>query len=298
MDRIDCLAAFVNVFESGSFSAAARRLGTSQPTVSKRIAFLEAELGASLFLRSTRRLNPTVEAEHVYKNARDILDTFEEARAFSRNASPQPTGTLAVGIPSSLGRNQLIPLAAEFRRLYRDVALDFRFSERQVNLVEEGLELALRIGDLKDSALRARSLGRIPRFAVASPAYLREHPAPQTPDDLTVHFCIGYSRFGDPTNWVFEGKTGRYVSPINCVLKLDDADAMQAAVLEGLGIAVLPGWLVRPLAERGDLVVVLREYTVPSLPLHAVYPDAWQLSLRARRFIDFLVEHRNDLTGT
>jgi DNA-binding transcriptional LysR family regulator len=162
-----------------------------------------------------------------------------------------------------------------------------------VNLVEEGVELALRIGELHDSALHMRALARIRRYAVASPKYLHIRPTPRDPGELSEHVCIGYSRFGEPTNWVFEGEHGRHVVNVECVVKLDDADALQAAVLEGMGIAILPNWLVQPRLASGDLEVVLPEFTVPSLPLNAIYPDPGPLSLRARRFLDFLAENRN-----
>jgi len=292
MDRLDCLETFVHVLESGSFSAAAKRLGTTQPTVSKRIAMLEDVFGTPLFLRSTRRLSPTEEAGRIYDQVRDILETYEFVRARARNINPQPTGTLIVSVPSSLGRHSLMPLVADFLRLHPEVTLDLRFSERQVNLVEEGVELALRIGELGDSTLRMRALGRVRRFAVASPKYLHDRPSPRDPSELAKHVCIGYSRFGTPTNWVFEGEQGRHVVNVECVVKLDDADAMQAAVLEGMGIAILPNWLVHPWLDSGDMEIILPEFTVPSLPLNAIYPDLGPLSLRARRFLDFLAEKR------
>lgn len=292
MDRIDCLTAFVHVLESGSFSGAARRLGTTQPTISKRIAMLEGEFGAKLFLRSTRRLVPTSEAERVYEQARAILEMFDSARASARDITPQPAGTLTLSIPSSVGRNLLMPLIADFGRQYPDVALDLRLTERQVNLVEEGVELALRIGELKDSALRARPLGRVRRFAVASPTYLHGRPAPRDPADLADHLCIGYSRFAEAVQWVFESEHGRHAADVDCAVKLDDADAMQAAVRQGLGIAILPIWLVSPLVATGDLEIVMPDHTVPSLPIHAVYTEPRTLSLRARRFLDLLIDRR------
>ncbi len=296
MDRLECLETFVHVLESGSFSAAAKRLGTTQPTVSKRIAMLEDAFGATLFLRSTRRLAPTEEAGRIYPRARDILETYDIVRASARNVVPVPTGTLVVSVPSSLGRHLLMPLAAEYMRLHPEVSLDIRLSERQVNLVEEGVELALRIGELNDSSLRLRALGRVRRFAVASPDYLHHRPSPRDPGELAEHICIGYSRFGAPTKWVFEGEHGRHVVNVECIIKLDDADTLQAAVLEGMGVGILPNWLVQPRLEAGDLEIVLPDYTVPSLPLNAIYADSGPLSLRARSFLDFLAEKRMRLT--
>ena len=292
MDRLDCLETLVHVIESGSFSAAARRLGASQPTVSKRVAHLEETLGATLFLRTTRQLSPTEEARRIYDQARIILETYDGALAVARNARPEPAGTLVVSVPSSLGRHMLMPVVSEFMRLHPQVSLDMRLSERQVNLVEEGVELALRIGDLGDSTLRARALGRVRRYAVASPKYLHKRPTPRDPGELDEHVCIGYSRFGSPSNWVFEGENGRHVVNVECRIKLDDADTLQAAVLDGLGIAILPNWLVQPKLATGELEIVLAEHTVPSLPLSAIYPDPGPLSLRAREFLRLLVERK------
>jgi len=292
MDRLDCLEAFVHVLESGSFSAAAKRLGTTQPTVSKRIAALEQTFGTPLFLRTTRRLSPTEEAGRIYDQARGILETFDRARAIARNARPEPTGTLVASVPASLGRHLFMPVASEFLRLYPEVSLDLRLSERQVNLVEEGVELALRIGALTDNSLRKRTLGRVRRHAVASPAYLHQRPMPQDPGELAEHVCIGYSRFGSPTEWVFEGEYGRHVVKVECRIRLNDADTLQTAVLEGMGVAILPNWLVQPKLASGELEIVLPDHTVPSLPLNAVYPEPGPLSIRARRFLDFLAERK------
>lgn len=295
MDRIDCLHTFVHVVESGSFSAAGRRLGASQPTVSKRIAYLEEVFGTTLFLRTTRSLSPTEGARRIYQQARDILESYDQARAVARNARPEPAGTLVVSLPSSLGRHLLMPIASSFMRLHPEVSLDLRLTERQVNLVEEGVELALRIGELADSSLRRRTLGRVRRFAVASPHYLHERPLPHDPGELSDHICIGYSRFGAPTNWVFEGEHGRHVVNVECKINVDDADTLQAAVCEGMGIGVLPNWLVKPKLQTGELEVVLPDFTVPSLPISAVYPNPGPMSLRSRTFLDFLVENRAQL---
>ena len=143
MDRIDCLRAFVRTLEGGSFSAAAKELGIGQPAISKRIAMLEREFGTQLFSRTTRTLKPTAEAHRIYDLARQILDSFDMARSSVEQAAPRPTGTLRIGVPSSFGRRYMMPVIAEYVRHYPEVRVDIRFSERFVNLVEEGIELAL-----------------------------------------------------------------------------------------------------------------------------------------------------------
>ena len=298
MDRMDCIETFVNVLESASFSGAAKRMGITQSTVSKRIAMLEQSFGTSLFLRTTRRLTPTEDAQRMYHQARELLEAFQRTQAAARNASPEPEGTLSVSVPSSMGRHLIMPIVSDFLREYPEVGVNVRLSERQINLVEEGIELALRIGELADSSLRARSIGRVRRFLVASPKYLKFHSVPDNPTDLFSHSCLGYSRFGTPDTWVFEGETGRHVINAECRVKLDDADALQSAVVYGMGIAILPNWLVHPWVDQGKLQIVLPDYTVPSLPLNVVYNGATTLSLRARLFLDFLAARRNQLVMT
>jgi len=290
MDRIDCLRAFVRTLEGGSFSAAAKELGIGQPAVSKRIAMLESEFGTQLFSRTTRTLKPTAEAHRVYDLARQILDRFDMARASAVEAAPRPTGTLRIGVPSSFGRRYMMPIIAEYVRLYPEVRVDIRFSERFVNLVEEGIELALRIGHLEASTLVARRLGTVQRYLVATPTYLHGRPMPRTPDDLGSHQCIVYSRMSPAHQWAFESEHGRHVASINGPIHVDDADAMQEATMQHLGIAILPDWNAADGLRSGELEHVLPDYTIAALPLHAVYPETDWMSLRARSFLDLLVE--------
>lgn len=297
MDRIDCLRAFVRVMEGGSFSTAARELAIGQPAVSKRIAMLEAEFGAQLFLRTSRRLRPTPEAERIYDLAQQILGGFEQARVRVAEAAPRPSGTLRVSLPSSFGRRFLMPLVAEYVRDHPEVRLDLRFSERFVNLVEDGIELAVRIGNLQSSSLVARRLGTMRRHLVASPTYLHGRPVPRTPEDLAAHHCIVYSRISPAGEWCFESEHGRHVVHVQGPVIVDDADAMQDAVLRHLGIAVLPEWNAADGLRSGELEAVLPDYSVASLPLHAVHPEMQWMSLRARSFLDLLVRRSASFAG-
>lgn len=290
MDRLDCLRAFVRTLEGGSFSAAARELGIGQPAISKRIALLESEFGTQLFLRTTRTLRPTAEAHRLYDLARQIVGTFDMAKSSVEEVAPRPTGTLRIGVPSSFGRRYMMPLIADYVRNYPEVRVDIRFSERFVNLVEEGIELALRIGHLESSTLVARRLGTVQRYLVASPTYLHGRPMPRTPDDLSSHQCIVYSRTSPAHQWVFESEHGRHVATISGPIHVDDADAMQEAALHHLGLAILPDWNAAEGLRSGELEHVLPDYTIAALPLHAVYPETHWMSLRARRFLDLLVE--------
>ncbi|MET4802316.1 LysR family transcriptional regulator [Bradyrhizobium sp. LB11.1] len=290
MDRIDCLRAFVRALEGGSFSAAAKELGIGQPAISKRIAMLEREFGTQLFSRTTRTLKPTAEAHRIYDLARQILDSFDMARSSVEETAPRPTGTLRIGLPSSFGRRYMMPVIAEYVRHYPDVRVDLRFSERFVNLVEEGIEIALRIGNLEASTLVARRLGTVQRYLVATPTYLHGRAMPRTPDDLESHQCIVYSRISPAHQWAFESEHGRHVASINGPIHVDDADAMQEATMQHLGIAILPDWKAAEGLRSGELEHVLPDYTIAALPLHAVYPETDWMSLRARSFLDLLIE--------
>lgn len=289
MDRIDCLRAFVRAMEGGSFSTAAKELGLGQPAISKRIALLEQEFGSQLFMRTTRKLTPTREAHRIYDLARQVLSAFETARASVKDAPARPSGTLRVSLPSSFGRHYMMPLVKEYVSAYPEVKIDLRFSERTINLVEEGVELALRIGQLESGSLMARRIGTVRRYLVATPAYFRKRSRPRTPDDLTQHQCIVYSRLARAGQWTFESEEGRHVVAVSGSVVVDDADAMREAVLQHLGIAIVPAWSAARALERREMEVVLPDFAVAALPLHAVYPETHWMSLRARSFLDFVI---------
>ena len=289
MDRLDCLRAFVKTMEGGSFSSAAKELGLGQPAISKRIALLEREFGSQLFMRNTRKLTPTREAHRIYELALQALGCIEMARASIAEAPARPTGTLRLGVPTSFGRHYIMPLIEQYLRAFPGVNVDIRFSERNANLVEDGIELALRIGTLESSSLKARRIATVRRFLVATPTYLRRHPLPQLPGDLAHLNCISYARLSPADQWAVESELGRHVVQISGSLVVDDADAMQQAVLQHLGVAILPAWCAADALRRGEMEIVLPEFAVPALPLHAVYPDTQWMSLRARCFLDLVV---------
>ncbi|UZE50382.1 LysR family transcriptional regulator [Rhodopseudomonas sp. P2A-2r] len=288
MDRLDCLRVFVQTMEAGSFSGAARELGLGQPAVSKRILLLEKEFGSQLFLRNTRKLTPTSEAHRIYDLARQVLASFELARASIKEAPARPSGTLRLGVPSSFGRHFIMPIVDKFLRTHPDVRVDIRFSEHPLDLIEEGLELALRIGPLESSSLMARRVGTVQHFLVATPTYLGRRPRPVVPDDLKAMDCIASSRLWPFSRWSFESELGRHVVDVSGAIVVDDVDAMKQAVLRHLGVAVLPAWSATGAIRRGDMALLLPDYTLPTMPLHAVYPQTKWMSLRARSFLDLL----------
>jgi DNA-binding transcriptional LysR family regulator len=300
MDRIDCLRAFVRVMESGSFSTAAHELGVGQPAISKRIALLEREFTTQLFLRSTRKLKPTAEAHRVYDLARQLLHHFEQARSVT-DAAPQPSGTLRLSVPSSFGRRYIMPIVADYLREHPQVRVDIRFSDRMIDFIEQGVELALHLGPLAASSLVARRICTVRHYLVGTPDYLRRRPHLASPDDLRHHLCIGYSRSPRRTEWEFESESGRHAVDVAPAITVDDVDAMREAVLQHLGLAILPAWSAVEAIANGRMRNVLPDYAVPASTLHAVYPETRWVSLRTRSFLDALVarshQFNQDLYG-
>ncbi|MCC8971141.1 LysR family transcriptional regulator [Bradyrhizobium brasilense] len=290
MDRIDALQTFIRVMEAGSFSQAASDLGLGQPAISKRVALLEAEFGCRLFVRTTRKVRPTPEADRVLKLAKDIVALLESASTPAQSRVRSPSGTLRITVPTSFGRYFFRGIFAEYLRRYPDVRLDASFTEQFVDLVETGTELAIRIGMLNSSSLVARRVGTIKRLLVAAPSLLARHQAPLLPDHLRRMPSVAYSRLSPRNQWTFEAETGRHVVEIAPSMTCDDADVMTLATVEGLGVAVLPSWCAVEHIAAGRLVHVLPDYAVPSLPMHLVYPDPHWMSHRARLFRDLIIE--------
>lgn len=290
MDRIDALRTFIRVMEAGSFTQAASDLGLGQPAISKRVALLEAEFGCKLFVRTTRKVRPTPEADRRLKLAKDIVALFESAGSPAQSRVGNPTGTLRMTVPTSFGRFFFRDIFAEYTRRYPEVRLDVSFTEQFVDLIETGTEFAIRIGMLNSSSLVARRVGTIRRLLVAAPTLLARCAPPQLPDDLRRMPCVTYSRLSPRNQWTFESETGRHVVEVTPTMSCDDADIMTLAALEGLGVAVLPSWCAAEHVASGALVHLLQDYDVPSLPMHVVYPDPQWMSHRARLFRDLIIE--------
>lgn len=290
MDRIDAFRAFARVVETGTFTAVARELGVSQPTVSKRVAAAEAYFGVLLFARTTRRLRPTTDGLRLYEHVRSILDALEMAEAEAGRPSETPSGVLQIAAPVSYGRAVLTPMLDRYLKTAPEVSIDLRLSESIVDLVAEGHELGIRIGELPSSSLVARRIAYEQRQVVAHKRYLNGRRPPRIPEDLAQHDCIVYAGFKRAREWVFESEFGRRVVDVNGRLVTDNADAMASAVLAGIGIAMLPSWLLREEIAAGEVEVLLPDFAPPLLPVSVIYPDRRWLSLRARSFISFLTE--------
>lgn len=286
MDNVAAYTAFARACESGSFSAVARELGTSQSAISKQIASLESDLGVQLFARTTRRITPTDEALQLYEHVRQLLDAIDALR-ISTDRKASATGNLRMTIPTSYGRKRICPLLPRFLELHSQVRVDITLTDQMVDLVEEGMELGIRVGALASSTLMARPIGIAEQLLVATPQYLDQFGRPESPIDLAAFSCILYGRGERWSRWEFESENGRQAVEVIGPVRANDPDAMYDMVLAGMGIALIPDWVVDGDIDSGRVEWLLQDYYPRPLPINIVYPQTRFLSQRARSFIDF-----------
>jgi len=285
MDRLLLMNCFVRAVETGSFSAAGRDLGLGQPSVSRYVAALEDHLQTRLLHRSTRKLMLTPEGERYYADARRILDSVEQSES-SLRGNVAPSGLLRVACPTALAHTFIVPHVASFLGRYPELSLDLQINDRYVNLVDEGVELAIRIGHLEDSTMRARPLAWFERVCVASRAYLEKRGTPSSPDDLKEHDCLIYTLLSTGTNWRFKDTD----VPISGRLRVNSPEAIRKYVNAGLGIAQGPQWLYEEGLKSGNLQLLLNEYVAPPVPIQIVYLANRLLPQRAIVFMDFMAD--------
>ncbi|HIE4390429.1 TPA: LysR family transcriptional regulator [Serratia liquefaciens] len=285
MDRLLLMTCFVRTAETGSFSAAGRDLGLGQPNVSRHVATLEEHLQTRLLHRSTRKLSLTPEGERYYLEARRILEAVEESESSFRG-NVTPTGLLRVACPTALAHTFLVPHISDFLERYPELTLDLQINDRYINLVDEGAELAIRIGHLEDSAMRVRRLGMFERVCVASNKYLAKHGTPHTPEDLKKHDCLIYTLLTTGATWRFQDIN----VPVSGRLRVNSPQAVQKFVNAGIGIAQGPEWLFKEGLENGNLQLLLTDYTASPVPIQAVYVASRLLPKRAIVFMDFVAE--------
>lgn len=291
MDRLSGMAVFVRVVEEESFSAAARVLGLSKSAVSKQVAALEDRLGARLLNRTTRRLSLTDAGVAFYDRAQRIVADAEEAEAAVSQLSATPRGVLRVNAPVSFGVQHLGPVLPEFMDAHPDLSVELTLNDRFVDLVEEGFDVAVRIGRLPDSSLIARRLAPLRRVVVASPAYVAAHGAPQQPEDLRDHACLLYAYLLRGDAWALRGPEGRAVEVrVDGRLRANNGDVLRAALLGGMGVAYMPSFLVGNDLAEGRLVRLLPEWQDDSAGIYAVHPHARLVPPKVRAFVDFLAE--------
>lgn len=288
MDTLESMSIFVRVVERGSFSAVARELGLSQPTISKHISALETRLGGRLFARSTRQLSMTDEGKRYYQHCRAILACVENAEHTFHAGQERIAGSLRIGSSGSFGRVQIASRLHGFLALYPEVSVDMQLSDENVDLLSAGIDVAVRIGELKDSGLLARKIGLTRRCVFAAPSYLERHGVPATPNDLARHNCLVFNQLEHFASWRFE-HNGRWHSvQVSGNVRSNNSEAIRQMVLSGLGVSLSPSWLFRQDLSEGRVVAILESYVPASLPIHAVtLPDRRQ-SARVRAFTDYL----------
>lgn len=291
MDRFRAIETFARVVEAGSFARAAERLGVSTSAVSRQVSDLEAHLDARLIHRTTRRLSLTEAGQSFYERSVQLLADLEEAESSMRAAAVLPKGTLKLTCGVSFGERFVAPAIAEFAARHSQLVFDLDLSDRAVDLVEEGLDLAIRIGPVSQQALVSRRLGWTQIVCCASPGYLARHGTPRTPEDLAAHQCLSYTLTSLPNIWRFESKQGAnydlHVTPRH---RANSGRMLTKLAAAGLGVVIEPDFIVSPEVRSGALVRLLAEYALPRHPIAAVYASRRHLSAKVRTFVDFLAE--------
>lgn len=296
MDRLACDRMFVAVMEAGSFVAAAERLGTSPAQASKLVSRLESELGVRLFNRTTRAVAPTEAGRAYYARLRPLLEEFDALDQAVRSSTQTPKGRIRLTAPLTFGVVELTPALTVFASRYPDIELDVSFSDRVVNLVEEGFDLAVRIGHPVDSSLVIRKLCSVRIVVVATPDYLERHGMPDSPDALVGHHCIIDTNFRDPNRWPFRHpEGGEWSVPITGRLRFSNAEACLRAAEAGLGLACLPDFVADAALRAGTVRSVLQAFETEPYGVYAVYPHSRHLAAKIRHLVDFLADrYRHD----
>ena len=291
MDQLAAIRVYVRVAESGSFSEAARRLDLSKSAVSKHVAALEDHLGTRLLYRTTRRVSLTEAGQAYLDRALRILDDLEEADNAVASLTAEPRGRLKVNAPLSFGLLHLSSAIADFCSAFPQIVLNMEFNDRFVDLVDEGFDVAVRIGNLADSSLIARRIAPARMIFCASPGYLEQAGTPTVPADIADHACLRYwSPGGNPDEWTAGGPDGPVAVKISGPLVANNGEVLRDAAIAGLGITRMPTFIVSKAIADGRLVEILADYRPEPLTIQAVYPPNRHLSVKVRRFIDFLVE--------
>ena len=286
MNRLGPERMFLTVVETGSFAAAAARLGTGSGQASKLVARLEADLGVKLLNRTTRALSLTQAGQAYADRLRALVEAWDDLQTEVQNAAVAPRGLIRLTAPLSFGTTRLAPLLARFATEFPEIALEVHFADRVVNLVEEGFDAAIRVGTPTDTTLTGRKLCTARVLALAAPAYLATQGTPQTPQDLANHPCIIDLNFREPHRWPF--RTGKVA--ISGRLAFSNASACLAAAEAGLGIASVPDFVADAALADGRVVAILTDFDPPPLGVFALYPSGRHLPAKVRVLVDFMAK--------
>jgi DNA-binding transcriptional LysR family regulator len=282
------------VVEHGSFSEAARDMRLSRSAVSKYVINLEQELGVQLLNRTTRSASPTDNGRVYYDRCVAILAEIEEADLMVAHLQAEPRGLLRVNAPMSFGTLHLGRAVAAFMERYPELQIELMLSDEQLDTVQEGFDVTIRIADLADSSLIARRIVPAHRVLCASPAYLKRRGAPRHPKELRNHDCLSYGHLATGMQWKLTGKDGDHWLSVPWKLCTNNAEVLRDAAVTGRGIALLPTFIAGPELRRGRLKTILPSYHAPELSVCALYPPTRHLSMKVRVFIDFLIEQFGD----
>ena len=296
MDRLTAMEAFVRVVDAGSFSGAAKQLRVGQPAVSKTVAQLEDRLGVRLLLRSTHRLTPTEAGRNFYERAKRAIEEADEAELAARGTAATLSGRLRVYAPVTFTRLNVMPRLSIFLAQHPSLDIDVVLDDRDIDLVAAGVDVALLIGRLADSAATTRKIGQCRRRVIGTPAYFEATGVPQTPADLLAHQAIVYEqRDGRPTRAFRQGTSETNVT-VSGRLRVSAMEGVREAVLAGLGFAIASEWAFAPELKSGSVISVLDDWLLPAVDLWAVFPTGRQASAKARAFASF-IESQMSLSG-
>lgn len=287
MDRFGAMSVFVAVVAAGSFSGAARQLRMPIPTVSRKVAELEAQLGARLLTRSTRKLALTEAGNDYLAACKRILEDVAAAERGASGEHQAPRGELAITAPIVLGRLHVLPLVADFLALYPQINVQLRLADRSLQLLDEHLDLAVRVGELPDSALVAVRIGLLREVVCASPKYLRQHGTPRNPQDLAGHDCVSFAAPGGLTRWTFGGGREQRVVQPRVRLAVNTAEAAVDAAIAGVGLTRVLSYQAAGALKAGALTLVLRKHESAPIPVSLVYNRQPLLPAKLRAFLDF-----------
>ena len=291
MDRLTEMEAFATVVDQGGFTDAARKMGISKSAVSKHVSSLEARLGARLLNRTTRRVSPTEIGLAYYDRARRVLNDAGEADALVTSMQSAPSGLLRISVATDFGVNHLSPVLGEFLQEFTDITVNMVLNNRYVELISEGFDMAIRIGELEDSTLRARKLTETTRRMIASPDYFKKFGRPTKIDDLNEHKLLHYSNQANSAVWKLTSPSGekRQVRTSGW-LTVNDGQSLLNAAISGLGIAYLPSFLYADSMQKGLVEEAIPDLPVETQGIYAVYPPGRFTQPKVRAFIDFLVQ--------
>lgn len=289
MDRLLSMSVFAKAVESGSFSAAGEALRMSSQLVGKHVQMLERHLNLRLINRTTRRQHLTEAGHAFYERVKIILAEVDAAEGIAAVSSGTPRGRLRINTPVSFGINALSKRLPDYLAAYPEVSVDMSLSNRFVDLIDEGFDVAFRVGELADSGLMARALAPYRLRLCAAPSYLATHPPIRHPSDLAQHECLGFSHTELRTHWTFEGPQGLISVPVAGRLMVDSGEALLQLALAGMGLLLQPCELVRDELAAGRLVEVLTDFPVPTRPFHVMYAPDRRMTPKLRSFIDFVV---------